>query len=628
MKLLIAIGTSYHISNPSCYFFEDQTMKRKWLAGIVFFLSIGAISTLAQFPSFRQRIEGTWATVSTPRFNQQNFFVEAGIAKNLPFLVEAGLDTYVTFTSKSMINIKVLNSANEEIEANASTFNVTESTANGLFIKKIRFTLDSSSTSREMWSVEMTSTEHTAVSLTTGNERGSDTGINITFEHLQPELNEPNRVFVFAPNFDASKQKIEIRTFETVSTPGDVVLLRDDGVAPDQTANDRTFTGDAPTNKLDSPFMIAKLMQKTATGVYVPVQTEMGSYSVYANSMHVIDAPQFKILNHAQYGVPVAIQADFDIEVITPGEYHIVTAITGNDKKSIASENRDTSNKIPFYSAGRHQVRIVHDLDPNDVEWLQGSSRFEYQVTDTANNRGIEHFTSQTPVAFPSNQLIRKRFQSFDGDRLVDTNGDGDSDALEVKFSAYVYEPGVYLWGAFLELSENAQVSSSYRGISTTRDESGPLTVGLHHFVVNIPLEDFWSTQAKGTFDITPTLVVTDSGQSVEVLNTPDLVFKSQYYDLTLGQAEPPKTIASLIQIIRDAKTLRPAEGVKAELISKAEEAQSNGVANKAPEARIALHEFFQVLDRVSKYFPEQKFRQIQSIAERVFSDYQNGIFK
>jgi hypothetical protein len=628
MKLLIAIGTSYHISNPSCYFFEDQTMKRKWLAGIISLLGIGASAVLAQFTSLRQNQNSPHAVVALPRLNQQTFFLEPSTPKSISFLVEPGYESYVILNSKSSLQFRIFNQQNAEVQPGQYTYNVSDTRNQNLYIKTIRFSLNPALSTNEMWSVEMISTVTTPVSVVTGNEASSDSTIRVAFEYSTPELNEPNRVFVIAENFDATKEKIELRKYIDNSTPGPLVDLRDDGITPDEIANDKRFTGTASTSQVGSSFMIAKLLRKSYSGEYTLVQTEIGSYSVYVNSMRVIDAPQAKLLNHELYGVPIAIAIDYDIEVFTAGSYHISTAVTGNGGESSVGNNDDPiTDDTPFYSPGRHSVRSVLSFDPNDVGWLSGTNKVSFNVSDE--HRVIENFTSQIPITFAQDQLTRKRSFNFEGDRLVDTNGDGDPDAMEVRFSGTVYKAGNYVWGANIELSQGTPIAGTDRGNGDSAGDTGPLGVGLHHFKLNVPLETFWETQAKGTFDISVSLVIPDRGDTIASLEETPQVFKSQYYDLTLGQPEQPKTIASLIQAIKDAKTLRPADGIKAEMTAKIEEAGRYADENDAYNARGSMIDFGDILNRIeNKFLAPKSFRLIESIWTQLNRNFQNGIFK
>jgi hypothetical protein len=484
-----------------------------------------------------------------------------------------------------------------------------------------------------MWTAEITSSAETTISFLNGNESSSERGIAVAIENGMPELNEPTKVFVLAHNFDTIKNKIELRKSEKQPDPGVLIDIRDDGVYPDEVSNDHRFTGIAPTDTIGSFGLVATLFQKTWLGEFASVQTTFDSYTVYQNTMRVVDSPKAKLLFHELYGVPVGIELTFDIDVATPGNYIIATDIFGKDAsgQEVSSHGNNMpkeGNTGPFYPAGRQQITTIHGFDHRAVDWLNGPVGVQFHVTDQANSRVVEKTTSKLVLNFPRDQLVRKRFQSYDGDRLVDTNGDGDPDAMEVKFSANVYKAGNYAWGADVKLSKETQITGTDPGNGDSAGDIGPLGVGLHHFTMNVPLESFWDTKAKGTFDVTPNLVIPDRGDIIAPLEEDPQVFKSQYYDLTLGQAEAPKTIASLIHAIKDAKALRPADGIKAEIIAKIEEAQTNGAANKVDEARIAMNTVGELIQGATDFFSEKTIRYLHSIYDGPQTAFQNGIFK
>ena len=610
-------------------------MKRKWTTVILILAVIGGITGLAQFSSLRKVSDSIFTFAFTPRMNGQYFKIDANTSKAIPFLIEPGYQSYLVVSGKSPVSYRLLNDTNTEVQPGPETYNVTETLKNGFYAKTFRFTANTSTTGSEMWTAEITAGVETTISFLNGNESASDRGIAVAIEKGMPERNEVSKVFVIAHNFDDSKNKVELRKSQKASDPGVAVEIRDDGIYPDEVANDHRFTGIASTQTLGSYGMVATLFQKTFFGQYASVQTSFESYTVYENTMRVVDAPQAKLLFHELYGVAVGVELTFDIDVVTPGKYGISTTIFGKDStgREVSTqgtnmiENQNMPNTAPFYAAGRHRITTTQGFDPEDVGWLSGAVNVEFRTSDDENNRDIEIFTSQTPLIFPRDQLVRKRFQSYDGDRLVDTNGDGDLDAMEVRFSANAYKAGNYVWGADIELSKDAQLVGSFPNSGGVGGR-GPLGIGLHHFTLVVPLDNFWDSKAKGTFDVAVGLVIPDSGDTIRPLKPENRVFKSQRYDLTFGQAEAPKTFASLIQAIKDAKTLRPADAIKAEILAKIEEAQVNGAAGKEVEARIAMNTVGELIQGATDFFSERTIRYLHDIYDGPQTAFQNGIFK
>jgi hypothetical protein len=608
-------------------------MKRKWTMIILILATIGGIAGFAQFSSLREVADSIYTFAFTPRINGQYFKIDANTPKQIPFMIEPGYQSFLVVSGKTQISYRLLNEKNVEVQTGPDTYNVIETLKNGFYAKTFRFTANTSSSGTEMWTVEITSTVETTISFLNGNKSASNRGIAVAVENGMPELNEATKVFVLAHNFDNSKNKVELRKSKNQPDPGVLIDIRDDGIYPDEVPNDHRFTGIAPTDTIGSFGMVATLFQKTWLGEFASVQTTFDSYTVYQNTMRVVDSPKGKLLFHELYGVPVGIELTFDIDVVTPGNYIIAADIFGKDAsgQEVSSHGNNMpkeGNTVPFYPAGRQQITTIHGFDHRAVDWLTGSVGVQFHITDQADSRVVEKITSKSVLNFPRDQLVRKRFKSYEGDRLVDTNGDGDPDAMEVKFSANVYKSGIYLWSAVLRLSEDSQFVGDSGTISDSMDGEGQLGVGLHHFTVNVPLEKFWTSKAKGTFDITPVLVIQDSGEKIAPLKETDNVFKSQYYDLTLGISGTPKTLELLIQTIKDAKTLRPADGIKAELIAKVEDIQKVVNANNIDGARGGIIDFLDLLDRVSNDFSEHTLRILRETSNYIFDIYQNGQFK
>jgi hypothetical protein len=599
-------------------------MKKIFLPVLGIFAGIGILTGVAQFSSQR-RSESTLVMADTPRFDARTIPLEANVEVRQSFLVEPGFGTFVNLTSKSQIQIRIFKPDGGEIEPSSAAVTITKSNMQGNFIQEIDFQKVLTS---GLWEIEFSTTDPTEIYVSTGNSTPGGDSVSVNVSEHTPEQGEDSLIYVDKKAFDPNTTKLEVEVLKPGTQSGIQIEVNDRGISPDKTANDGRFTGKAPTTETGGFTVSAFVSRKNVLGAFTRTQTETATYFVYEKTARIIDNPIVRLIEHPAYGVPESIELEFDLEVFRAKRYGVSASIGGSQPGKEAGaitftkfESEDSSIR-PLYNVGIHRIKFRGALS----QWvdLAPGSEIGYHLFDDDNGRVIEKFVSNVKLGFPREQLFPKRFQSYDGDRLVDTNGDGDPDAMEVKFSANVYKAGNYSWSAYIELSKDAQVASSDRGGSAQGYGSGPLGLGNHRFTVNIALDDFWRTRAKGTFKITPVFLIPGGTNTVELPEEPEDVFKSNYYDLTLGQAEPPKTVASLIQIIRDAKTLRPADGIKAEMIAKLEEAEGFAQAGNNVKAYDSMvNDFGDLMKRTEGLFPSRTRQVINSTWSPIYDQYE-----
>jgi hypothetical protein len=570
--------------------------------------TITIFGPIAQFIPERNNPLASIVLASSPRFNAQTIALNANSTTRVPFLVAPGFKSFVGIRSKEDIQIGVFRPNGAQIIDSATAFKYEEKTEGDVKKKTLNFT---NNLEAGMWELEISAANPGTVVITSGNSVPGGTSISLAVQNHTPELNDQSLVIVEATNFVSATTKLEVETLKEGDKTAIPVTVADDGTAPDEKANDGRFTGRLLTNEKANFLVAAIISRKTRIGTFVRTQTQTETYTVYEKSAHIIDNPVTRLTYHPVYGIPTGIELEFDFQVFKPGRYGISAGIGGESPgqeanglgfqnfESETSNDSNTSNR-PFYNAGVHRVILRNGIGPGlDVA---GSAPIRFNTWDAGNSRPLDTFTSKTRMVFSKDQLFPKRFQSFDGYRLVDTNGDGDPDAIEVKFTASVYKAGNYLWSAFIGLSKDTQVATSDRGYTVSADGTGPL----------------------GTFDITPVLVIPGGTDTVELPEEPEVVFKSNYYDLTLGQAEPAKTVASLVQIIRDSKTVRPVDGIKAEMIAKLEEAEAFAKAGKNVEAYESMvNDFGDLLRTSEKVFSPRSLQLIDSTWGHIYDKYE-----
>lgn len=430
-------------------------------------------------------------------------------------------------------------------------------------------------------------------------------------------------MLVITKNFDTNNSRLDAQLFKGASSNSSTVELRDDGVYPDPIASDGRFAGMLLTNEVASFHVNVTQFQKSRIGLFVPVDTQKNGYTVYLRTAHIQDNVRETLVPHPLFGIPAFIDYEFNLDVTTAGRYQVsMTILDALEKNFTTRDNNLTSDENlanKDFATGVQPVKLRFPVSAfRDL--TDSINSIEFRVDDASTGRMIERYKSTTRVNYSKEQLFPKRFASFDGDRLLDQDGNGEPDALEVKFSVNIFKAGSYSWSAHVGAVGKSQVETM----------TGQLGVGRQSLTVIVPFEkDFLAREPKGRFGLGFSMQNDADDQNIGYLIDVPKDLESQPYDLSFHDPVVPATAASLREIIQNSKLLRPGEGVRAELLGFMDRLDTVIPKGNVQDIRQVLYEFAEVLNKVEDAFlPTKTQRLITKIWTELVSANETGKLK
>jgi hypothetical protein len=546
--------------------------------------------------------------VSLPRFNVDDIALQAGTVKRTTFLVNANLRSFTAIATTTPITIKVFNPQGVETQASDTTFIKTETTDQAIITTTFSFP---NAKGTGLWELEITPANTADALLSSGDTTPDDSTETLGLLNGMPEIGDTSSIHLRIPGFNANATRFQVtirnsKTKESTPFSG----LHDDGIAPDEVASDGEFSAKLPTDQSGTYTVIADVQRKTRLGEFVSTQQLFEGYTVYPRSAHVIDQPNVSLINNKVNGVPEHLQIEFDLDVTTAGRYAVQVDI--GDHLSLDngfdSSSGNESNDRPFYSSGTHHII----LKSNDQisELMTGTLPISFRVLD-GNGRVTEKFDSAHPANLSRDQLLPKRFARYNGDKVVDSNNDGEPDAVEVSFNVNIYQAGTYSWSARIHSPKDQQESSG---------GSGNLGVGLHNIKISIPLTDgLWSEQINGRFKVAFSMQNDADEQSMGYLTDQPVPILTQTYDLTSG-ITPNPTVSTLRDLIASAKLLRPGEGIREELLASISKIEVTKISKDPTEIYATLSDFLDLFKSAKdKFFSRRASTAILDVWNKLY---------